>query len=209
MVVDCKSQVTSDTGPAGARTPARNHRTMSLLAELQEAVAAVATAAAPSVVGIGSRTRGSGVVIADGAVLTNAHNLRGGEVTVRFADGRTTRGTVAGVDWDGDLAVVSVDTAGATPIAWSSGGATIGSAVFAAAATPSGGARVSFGFVSSVERAFRGPGGRRISGSLEHTRRSPPARRAARSSTPMGHSSGSTPTGWARASTWRSPPMGR
>ena len=142
---------------------------MSVLTELQESVAAVATAAAPSVVGIGSRTRGSGVVIADGAVLTNAHNLRGGEVTVRFADGRATRGTVAGVDWDGDLAVVSVDTAGTTPIAWSSGGATIGSAVFAAAATPSGGARVSFGFVSSVERAFRGPGGRRISGSLEHT----------------------------------------
>jgi serine protease Do len=142
---------------------------MSVLTELKEAVAAVATAAAPSVVGIGSRTRGSGVVIADGAVLTNAHNLRGGEVTVRFADGRATRGTVAGVDWDGDLAVVSVDTTGTTPIAWSSGGATIGSAVFAAAATPSGGARVSFGFVSSVERAFRGPGGRRISGSLEHT----------------------------------------
>jgi serine protease Do len=142
---------------------------MSLLAELQEAVAAVATAAAPSVVGIGSRTRGSGVVIADGAVLTNAHNLRGPEVTVRFADGRATRGTVAGVDWDGDLAVVSVDTTGATPIAWSTGAGTIGSAVFAAAATPSGAARVSFGFVSSVERAFRGPGGRRISGSLEHT----------------------------------------
>ena len=142
---------------------------MSVLTELQEAVAAVATAAAPSVVGIGYRTRVSGVVIADGAVLTNAHNLRGGEVTVRFADGRATRGTVAGVDWDGDLAVVSVDTSGTTPIAWSTGGATIGSAVFAAAATPSGGARVSFGFVSSVERAFRGPGGRRISGSLEHT----------------------------------------
>jgi serine protease Do len=142
---------------------------MSLLAELQEAVAAVATAAAPSVVGIGSRTRGSGVVIADGAVLTNAHNLRGPEVTVRFADGRATRGTVAGVDWDGDLAVVNVDTTGATPITWSATAGTIGSAVFAAAATPSGAARVSFGFVSSVERAFRGPGGRRISGSLEHT----------------------------------------
>jgi serine protease Do len=142
---------------------------MSVLSELQEAVAAVATAAAPSVVGIGSRTRGSGVVIGDGAVLTNAHNLRGAEVTVRFADGRATRGTVAGVDWDGDLAVVRVDTAGATPITWSAGGATIGSAVFAASSTPSGGARVSFGFVSSVERAFRGPGGRRISGSLEHT----------------------------------------
>ena len=142
---------------------------MSVLTELQEAVAAVATAAAPSVVGIGSRTRGSGVVIADGAVLTNAHNLRGREVTVRFADGRATRGTVAGVDWDGDLAVVNVDTTGATPITWSTTAGTIGSAVFAAAATPSGAARVSFGFVSSVERAFRGPGGRRISGSLEHT----------------------------------------
>ena len=142
---------------------------MSVLTELQEAVAAVATAAAPSVVGIGSRTRGSGVVIADGAVLTNAHNLRGGEVTVRFADGRATRGTVAGVDWDGDLAVVTVDTAGTHADRLVGGGATIGSAVFAAAATPSGGARVSFGFVSSVERAFRGPGGRRISGSLEHT----------------------------------------
>src|SRR5215204_3190716 len=142
---------------------------MSVLTELQEAVAAVATAAAPSVVGIGARTRGSGVVIADGAVLTNAHNIRGAEVTVRFGDGRTTRGTVAGVDWDGDLAVINVDTSGATPISWSTASGTIGSAVFAAAATPSGAARVSFGFVSSVERAFRGPGGRRISGSLEHT----------------------------------------
>jgi serine protease Do len=142
---------------------------MSVLTELQQAVAAVAGAAGPSVVGIGSRLRGSGVVVADGRVLTNAHNLRGPEVTVRFADGRTTRGTVAGVDWDGDLAVVDVDTAAVPALAWSTTGATIGSAVFAAAATPAGEARVSFGFVSSVERAFRGPGGRRISGSIEHT----------------------------------------
>ena len=142
---------------------------MSVLTELQDAVAAVATAVGPSVVGIGSRQRGSGVVVAEGRVLTNAHNLRGSEVTVRFAGGRTEIGAVKAVDWDGDLAVVEVDTAGVPPLAWASGGATIGTAVFAAAATPSGGARVSFGFVSSVERAFRGPGGRRISGSLEHT----------------------------------------
>ncbi len=142
---------------------------MSVLSELQEAVAAVAVAVGPSVVGIGSRLRGSGVVIAEGRVLTNAHNLRGAEVTVRFADGRTTRGAVKGVDWDGDLAVVEADTAGVPAIPWTSATATIGSAVFAAAATPTGGARVSFGFVSSVERAFRGPGGRLISGSLEHT----------------------------------------
>ncbi len=142
---------------------------MSVLSELQESVAAVAGAVGPSVVGIGSRLRGSGVVVGDGRVLTNAHNLRGAEVTVRFADGRAERGSVKGVDWDGDLAVVEVDTTGVPAIAWSAGNITIGSAVFAAAATPSGGPRVSFGFVSSVARAFRGPGGRRISGSVEHT----------------------------------------
>ena len=142
---------------------------MSVLTELQEAVAAVATAVGPSVVGIGSRQRGSGVVVGDGRVLTNAHNLRGSEVTVRFAGGRTEVGAVKAVDWDGDLAVIEVDTAGVPPLGWATGGSTIGTAVFAAAATPSGGARVSFGFVSSVERAFRGPGGRRISGSIEHT----------------------------------------
>jgi S1-C subfamily serine protease len=142
---------------------------MSVLSELQESVAAVATAVGPSVVGIGSRLRGSGVVVTDGRVLTNAHNIRGSGVTVRFADGRTERGSVKGVDWDGDLAVVEVDTTGAPAIPWSDGSASIGSAVFAAAATPTGGPRVSFGFVSSVARAFRGPGGRRISGSVEHT----------------------------------------
>ena len=68
---------------------------MSVLIELQEAVAAVAVAAGPSVVGIGSRLRGSGVVIAEGRVLTNAHNLRGPGVTVRFADGRTARGAAS------------------------------------------------------------------------------------------------------------------
>jgi serine protease Do len=142
---------------------------MSVVTDLSEAIAAAAAAAGPSIVAIGSRTRGSGVVIADGRILTNAHNLRGEQVTVRFADGRTTRGDAKGVDWDGDLAIVDVDTTGAPPLAWSSQTPTIGTAVFAAAATSTGGARVSFGFVSSVERAFRGPGGRPIGGSLEHT----------------------------------------
>ena len=112
------------------------------------------------------------MVVADGLVLTNAHNLRGDEVTVRFADGRATRGTVKGVDPDGDLAVVAVDTTGATPIAWAAtdeAALGVGTAVFAAAATTGGGIRVTFGLVSAVSRAFRGPGGRRISGSVEHT----------------------------------------
>jgi len=142
---------------------------MSVLEELQAAVASVAQQVGPAVVGIGQRQRGSGVVVANGRVVTNAHNLRGGETTVRFADGRTATGRVAGVDWDGDLAVVEVDTTGATPIAYGDGQPSVGAAVFGAAATPSGAPRVTVGFVSSVERAFRGPGGRRIAGSIEHT----------------------------------------
>jgi serine protease Do len=142
---------------------------MSSLEELGSAIAAVAERVGPSIVSVGRDGRGSGVVVADGQVLTNAHNLRGREVTVTFADGRSTRGEVRGVDGDGDLAVIAVDTTGATAVEWGSGDAAVGDAVFGAAATYGGGARVTVGFVSSVARSFRGPGGRRISGSIEHT----------------------------------------
>ncbi len=143
---------------------------MSVIEEIGAAVMTVAGTIGPSIVAIGRHGRGAGVVIADGQVLTNAHNLRGGEVTVTFSDGRSTRGTVAGVDADGDLAVVSVDTAGATPIVWGTGDpVAVGMPVFGAAATFGGGPRVTFGLVSSVSRSFRGPGGRRIAGSIEHT----------------------------------------
>jgi len=143
---------------------------MTAIQELQAAITSVADKAGASIVGIGSRQRGSGVVIADGKVLTNAHNIRGDEVTVTFADGRSTRGQVSGVDWDGDLAVVSVDTAKSKALDWADGGAVdTGAVVFGAAATSGGGTRVTWGTVSAVARAFRGPGGRKIAGSLEHT----------------------------------------
>jgi serine protease Do len=143
---------------------------MSVIEELQTTVATVAERAGPSIVGIGRGDRGSGIVIAEGKVLTNAHNLRGNEVTVTFADGRRTRGAVAGVDGEGDLAVVNVDTTGVTPLEWGDGQAlALGTAVFGVAASHGGGTRVTFGLVSAVARSFRGPGGRRISGSIEHT----------------------------------------
>ena len=143
---------------------------MSAIEELQSAVSTVAERVGTSIVGIGRGSRGSGVVMADGTVLTNAHNLRGDEVTVTFADGRRTRGTVSAVDPDGDLAVIAVDTAGATPLEWGPGEPpAIGTAVFGVAASHGGGTRVTFGLVSAVARAFRGPGGRRIDGSVEHT----------------------------------------
>jgi serine protease Do len=122
-------------------------------------------------VGIGQRWGvGSGIVLGDGKVLTNAHNVRGDRVTVTFADGRTAEGSVAGQDVDGDLAVISVDTGEVPALPWADGAtAEIGTPVFAVANPGGRGLRVTFGFISSVERTFRGPRGRRITGSLEHT----------------------------------------
>src|SRR6266496_5786901 len=124
---------------------------MSILEDLQTAIQQVATSTGPSVVGIGRRQRGSGAVIGDGRVLTNAHNVRGDQVTVTYADGRSVVGTLAGVDADGDLAVINVDTAGIPSLIWGSAdGLATGAVVFGAAASPSGGVRVTFGTVSAV-----------------------------------------------------------
>jgi S1-C subfamily serine protease len=142
---------------------------MTTLTDLSDAVARVAAAVGPSIVAVGRHARGAGVIVADGQVLTNAHNLRRREITVSFHDGRSAVGEVRGVDADGDLAVIAVDTAGAKALEWGSGEASVGDAVFGAAATYGGGTRVTLGYVSSVARSFRGPGGRRIAGSIEHT----------------------------------------
>ncbi len=144
---------------------------MSLLDEIQTNIRQLAEGAGASVVGIGQRWGvGSGIVLGDGRVLTNAHNVRGDQVTVTFADGRTADGSVAGHDIDGDLAVIEVNTAGAAALPWASGtAAELGMPVFALANPGGRGLRVTFGFVSGIERTFRGPRGRRIAGSLEHT----------------------------------------
>ena len=144
---------------------------MSILDEVQASIGQLAEGAGASVVGIGQRWGlGSGIVLAEGRVLTNAHNVRGDQVTVTFADGRTADGTVAGHDIDGDLAVIEVDTAGAPALPWATAApAELGMAVFALANPGGRGLRVTFGFVSGIERAFRGPRGRRITGTLEHT----------------------------------------
>lgn len=143
---------------------------MSVLEELQEAATRVAETVGPAVVRIGRGWgRGAGVVVGDGLVATNAHNLRGEETTVTFADGRSETGRVAGVDVDGDLAVLAVDTAGVAPLEWTGDAVAPGTPVFAVTTSAVGGVRVSFGLVSTVGQAFRGPRGRRITGSLEHT----------------------------------------
>jgi serine protease Do len=145
---------------------------MSLFDELTERTGQVLTAVGPAVVRIGrAEGRGAGIVVAPGAVLTSAHNLRGDESTVTFADGRSLVGTVKGVDADGDLAVVGVDTGSINPVSWAeSTPAVPGAPVFALALPIGGGeARITFGTVSAIGRSFRGPRGRLITDGVEHT----------------------------------------
>ena len=144
---------------------------MAILDEVGASIRPGAGGAGASVVGIGQRWgAGSGIVLGEGRILTNAHNVRGDRVTVTFADGRTAEGTVAGRDIDGDLAVIDADTGGVAAVPWASGThAELGMPVFALANPGGRGLRVTFGFVSGIERTFRGPRGRRITGSLEHT----------------------------------------
>jgi serine protease Do len=144
---------------------------MAGLAEASEFIASTAAKAGEAVVGLGPGWRGgSGVVVADGRVLTAAHNLRREQVSVVFADGRRERAEVLGVDRDVDLAVLAVDTAGIEPIPVGGDDAVRGiGALVVGLARPGGRAlRVTHGFVSTDQRETRGPRGRRIP-AIEHS----------------------------------------
>ncbi len=136
----------------------------------------IAHEAGPSVVGVGRR--GTGVVVAPGLVATNAHNVsrRWGRTTSqprRRGDLRRRAGrrpprfgprisTATSPCWP-STPVTS------PPIEWAETAPEPGDVVFALANPGGRGTRLSFGIVSSVGREFRGPRGRRIAGSLEHT----------------------------------------
>ena len=143
---------------------------MGALDEIQQEIRRVAEQVGNSVVGIGQRWGvGSGVVLGEGQILTNAHNVRGDEVSVTFPDGHTATGRVLGHDVDGDIAVIGVDTGDLSVIEWATDSTPgIGAPIFALSNPGGRGLRVTFGFVTGVERSFRGPRGRRITGSIEH-----------------------------------------
>lgn len=139
--------------------------------DIGDAVGSVVERVGPSVVGIGERWRGGcGVVVGQDRVVTNAHNVDEDGTGVLFADGRTERARLLGVDPDGDLAVLEAPTGDAPALAVGVAAApAIGTPVVAVARAADGGTRATVGYVSSVGRGFRGPRGRRVSGALEHT----------------------------------------
>ncbi len=140
---------------------------MSAAEELSTAIRDVAEAVGPSVVAV--NRSGSGLVVAENTVVTNAHNLREGDTVVSFSDGHQATGSNATSDLDGDLAVVTVDTAPAPVAPLSERPVQLGQFVIALANPRGHGLRASLGTVSSLNRSFRGPRGRLISGGLEHT----------------------------------------
>jgi serine protease Do len=135
--------------------------------ELARTIRDLADRLGPSVVGINSR--GCGVIVSDGLVITNTHNLTGPETVVTFGDGRQVEASVAGADIDGDLALLRVDTAGSAPFAEAESDVELGDVVFGLSRPGGRSLRVTVGTVSSVDRAFRGPRGSRIAGGVEHT----------------------------------------
>ena len=143
---------------------------MGSLDGIQEEIQRVAGQVSNLVVGIGQRWGvGSGIVVGKDQVLTNAHNVRSEEVDVTFLDGRTATGRVAGADVDNDVAVISVETGELPAIEWTTDGLPqLGAPVFALANPGGRGLRVTLGFITGVERSFRGPRGHRITGSVEH-----------------------------------------
>ena len=142
------------------------------LEEIGQALRKVADDVGPNVVGIGQRWGvGSGVLVGEGRVVTNAHNVRRDEVTVTLPDATTVAGRVTGADVDRDLAVVTITDGSSEGVEWPPEAVAVGvgSPVFALSNPGGRGLRVTFGFVSGTERSFRGPRGRRIAGSIEHT----------------------------------------
>ena len=119
---------------------------MTLLSELQSTIAGVAERVGPSVVGLGRGwAAGSGVVVADGQVVTVAHAVRRGEPTVTFAGGRRAEATIAGVDHDANVAVLSVDTGDAPAVEVAGETPGLGAAVLALADPGGRGLRASLG----------------------------------------------------------------
>ncbi len=137
------------------------------LTALNKALATVSAAASAATVSIGRDGRGSGVVVADGIVLTNAHALRARTTQVRFADGRTVQAEVRGTDTDGDLITLAVDTAGIAPLPWADadGAPAAGHLVVAA----HGDGSVAVAGIAATGRTFPGPRGRSITNAIEHT----------------------------------------
>jgi serine protease Do len=135
--------------------------------DFSQSIARAVEAAGPSVVGVGRA--GSGVIVADGFVATNAHNIHE-DVGVHFDDGTTVAARPAGVDIDGDLAVLAVATGNRPALALEPQGApSLGHLVIGLSRPGGRTLRAGVGFVSGNGISFGGPRGHVVTGAIEHS----------------------------------------
>jgi serine protease Do len=142
---------------------------MSLTEELSRTLRDLYARLAPALVSVGRR--GSGFVLPGSAelIVTNAHHLSGEPVSLLLTAGAPAPADLVGVDVDQDLAVLRARRAVGDRLEWSTRGVEVGDFVFAAARPAGVGLRVTVGTVTSVDRSFRGPRGRTLPSSIEHT----------------------------------------
>jgi serine protease Do len=136
---------------------------------LGAAISGAAGRSGRSVIGLGAGWgSGCGIVVREGVAVASARSVRGGDVTVAFADGRREPGEVLGVDEDAGLAAVAVATGDVRPPAWTpdAAAAGIGTPVVGLANPGGRGLRATLGYVAA-DQAHAGPRGG--GGGLEHT----------------------------------------
>jgi len=97
------------TGAAVAVSVTEEERASAAVQRVRAAVVRVATRS-----GVGT-----GVIVEEGLVMTNAHVVRGdASPSITLADGRTVPGRVLGRDEEVDLALVQIEVTGIPPITW-------------------------------------------------------------------------------------------
>ncbi|GAA0941951.1 S1C family serine protease [Nonomuraea longicatena] len=122
-------------------------------------VADVAKKVQPSVVMIqGQVAGGSGVVLSeDGLILTNNHVVsgQGGQLTVKFSDGKTAKASIVGTDPATDLAVIRAEASGLTKAELGdSDQLKVGDAVLAVGSPLGLDGTVTSGIVSALDRTL-------------------------------------------------------
>ncbi len=156
---------TTATGPVASATSLSTSGTL----------ASVAAAVQPSVVsilvsGISGQDEGSGVILkSNGVILTNDHVVSaaqpGGQITVKFSDGRTAGATVLGSDPAADIAVIQAQgVSGLKPATLgNSDNLQVGDAVLAVGSPLGLDGSVTAGIVSALNRNLSGGGGSSVS----------------------------------------------
>jgi putative serine protease PepD len=147
-------------------TPSTINRTYSAAPVLNQAdIPGIVARVAGSVVSItAGNAGGSGVVMSDdGYVLTNNHvveGVRGGTVSLTFADGKTASAKVVGTDPRTDLAVIKADgVSGLTPATFGdSDGMQVGDAVLAIGSPLGLDGSVTSGIISAKDRTIQSGG---------------------------------------------------